>query len=348
MFTFVVRPKIEREVAPMPDAFEVNRRNALLLAAGGVAGTMAPRAAAAQGSTMEATSDTHPLAPGWRRFMIGDAEVTVILDGIRPGEGPFPTFGEDQSQETVGALMEENFLPAQRFANFFQPVVIRLGEELILVDTGMGANGRANGMGLLTQRMGAAGLKPGDVTLVVLTHLHGDHIGGLMEGGVPVFSNARYAVGRTEMEFWTSDDAKNGPRAENAKAVEATVVPLQDKTTLLGDGDEVVPGMTARAAFGHTPGMMAFEVSSAGERLFLMADTFSHFIVSFQRPDWQVRFDQDKTAAAETRRRFAGMLADAKVPLLGYHLPFPGLGYVERDGDAFRFVPETYQLLADG
>lgn len=332
----------------MPDAFELNRRNAMLLAAGGVAGTLSPRSAVAQGSTMETTSDIHPLAPGWRRFKVGDAEVTVILDGIRPGEGPFPTFGEDQSQEAVGALMEANLLPPARFANFFHPVLLRLGDELVLVDTGMGAGGRANGMGLLTQRMGQAGFKPGDVTLVVLTHLHGDHIGGLMENGAPVFANARYAVGRTEMDFWTSDEAKNGPRAENAKAVETTVVPLEDKTTFLGDGDQVVPGMTARAAFGHTPGMLAFEVSSAGERLFLMADTFSHFVVSFQRPDWQVRFDQDKTAAAQVRRQFAAMLAEEKVPLLGYHLPFPGFGYVQKDGDAFRFVPETYQTLADG
>jgi glyoxylase-like metal-dependent hydrolase (beta-lactamase superfamily II) len=348
MFTFVPHPKIEREVHPMPDVFEVNRRNALLLAAGGVAGTLGSRPAAAQGSTMETTSDTHPLAPGWRRFKIGDAEVTVILDGIRPGEGPFPTFGEDQSQEAVGALMQENLLPPQRFVNFFQPVMIRLGDELVLVDTGMGANGRANGMGLLTQRMGQAGLAPGDVTLVVLTHLHGDHIGGLMENGAPVFANARYAIGRTEMEFWTSDEAKNGQRADNAKAVEAMVVPLKEKTTLLGDGDQVVPGLTARAAFGHTPGMMAFELSSAGQRLFLMADTFSQFVVSFQKPDWQVRFDQDKTAAAQTRRQYAAMLADQRVPFLGYHLPFPGLGYVEKDGDAYRFVPETYQLLAGG
>ncbi|WP_182085884.1 MBL fold metallo-hydrolase [Aureimonas sp. ME7] len=336
-------------MAEMPEGLNLNRRDALLIAAGGVAGTMmAPGAAVAQGQTMQASSDTYPLAPGWRRFKHGDAEITVILDGVRPGEGPFPTFGEDKSQDEVGALMAANALPPARFANFFQPVVLRMGDQTILVDTGMGAGGRANGLGLLNQRLGSAGINPSDVTLVVLTHLHGDHIGGLMESGAPVFANARYAVGKAEMDFWTSDEAKNGPRAENAKMVEAMVVPLANRTTLLGDGDEVVPGMVARAAFGHTPGMFAFEVTSAGQRLFLMADTFSHFVVSLQRPDWQVRFDQDKTAAAETRRRFATLLAEGNIPFLGYHLPFPGLGYVQKDGDAFRFVPETYQHLAAG
>jgi len=335
---------------------DVSRRHALLLAAGGVsAGTLAVAGgASAQEGTAAMTqagtvgaADTFPLAPGWRRFQLGEATVTVILDGIRPGEGPFPTFGEDQTQEAVGTLMAENGLPKDRFVNFFHPTLIEIGDQLLLVDTGMGEAGRANGMGLLRQRMAAAGHAPEDVDVVVLTHLHGDHINGLMEGDAPAFPNARYVVGAEEMAFWTSAEAKSGSRADNAKAVEAKVVPFKDKTTLLADGDEVVPGVTARAAFGHTPGMLAFEVVSGDKRLFLMADTFSQFVVSFQRPQWQVRFDQDKVAAAETRSRFAAMLADEGVPIVGYHLPFPAMGYVQRDGDAFRFVPETYQSLIE-
>ncbi len=350
----------------MSDPLSLNRRNALFLAAGGLAATgLGAGTARAQGTApAEAGSgsgsgsgtegeamgvdDTRPFAPGWRRFQIGEARITVVLDGVRPGEGPFPTFGEDQTQEAVGALMARNGLPRERFVNFFNVVIVELGGQTVLVDTGFGEGGRANGMGLLRARMEAAGFSPGDIDVVALTHLHGDHINGLREAGEPAFPNARYAVGREEMAFWTSDEARNGPRAENARAVADNVAPFEARTTLLADGEEVVPGMVARAAFGHTPGQLAFAIGSGETQVVLTADIFSQFVISFQRPDWHVRFDQDKTAAAETRRRFASELADSGAAIIGYHLPFPGLGYVEADGEAFRFVPETYQSLARG
>ena len=241
--------------------------------------------------------------------------------------------------------MVENLLPENQFVNFFQPTILEIGSEIILVDTGFGAGGRANGMGLLAQRMQAAGYAPQDVTLVVLTHFHGDHINGLVEDDSPVFSNADLVVGRIEYDFWTSEETRSGPAAGNAEAVTAQVVPLEDGMRQIEDGDEVVPGMTARAAFGHTPGMLIFELESNGERLFLTADVLSQYVVSLQRPDWQVRFDMDKTAAVETRRRVLAMLAQEGVPFTGYHLPFPALGYVQAEGEAYRFVPETYRLL---
>ncbi|WP_062111783.1 MBL fold metallo-hydrolase [Aureimonas sp. AU40] len=334
----------------MSDTICINRRHAMMLAAGGLAATglgLAPANAQSTETSMT-SADTQPLAPGWHRFRIGEAEITVVLDGIRPGEGPHPTFGEDQSADAVGDLMAANHLPRARFVNFFNVVVVKLGDQRILVDTGFGEGGRANGMGLLRERLAAAGLSPDDITLVALTHLHGDHIGGLTEGGAPAFPKASYVVGRAEMAFWTSDEAKNGPRAENAKAVEKQFAGIKDKVRLIEDGEAIVPGMVARAAFGHTPGMLAFEVTSGGKGLMLTADIFSQFVVSFQKPDWQVRFDQDKPAAAETRKRFARQLAESGMPLLGYHLPFPGLGYVATEGESFRFVPETYQTLAEG
>lgn len=340
----------------MPETNRFNRREAMIVAAGGLAATSlglgpagAQQPAGAPTTETNMTSeDTHPLAPGWHRFKLGEAEITVILDGVRPGEGPHPTFGENQSAEAVGDLMAANQLPRDRFVNFFNVVVVNVGGQTVLVDTGFGEGGRANGMGLLRQRMQAAGLKPEDIDVVALTHLHGDHIGGLTEGSAPAFPNATYVVGSEEMTFWTSDEARNGPRAENAKAVETKLGPLKDKTRLVEDGGEVVPGMVARAAFGHTPGMLCFEVGSGDKRVVLTADTFSQFVVSFQKPDWHVRFDQDKEAAAATRLRWAKQLAESGTPLLGYHLPFPGMGYMKAEGDAFRFVPETYQTLVAG
>jgi len=123
------------------------------------------------------------------------------------------------------------------------------------------------------------------------------------------------------------------------------VAPLADRFGLLGDGDSVAPGITAMAAFGHTPGHMTFMLESAGESLLIFADTANHYVWSLAYPDWQVRFDMDKDAAAATRRRVLGMLAADRVPLLGYHMPFPAIGFVETRGDGFHFVPASYQML---
>lgn len=328
----------------------INRRTILGAAAGGMtlAGLYHTQAGAQDASSANepgSSMDEHPLAPGWHRFTIGEVTVTQILDGIRAGEGPHPTFGEDREAGEVEALMAANLLPERQFVNFFQPTILQIGEEVILVDTGFGEAGRENGQGLLVQRMQAAGFSPQDVTIVLLTHYHGDHINGLMNEGSPTFPNAEVVAGRIEHEFWTSDAARSGPTAGNAETVAATILPLEGDLRLIDDGEDVVPGLTARAAFGHTPGMLAFELVSEGERLFLTADALSQFVVSFQRPDWHVRFDMDKEAASATRRRLLAMLAEEGVPFTGYHLPFPAIGYVAADGETYRFVPETYRLL---
>lgn len=321
----------------------IDRRNAMKLAAStGALGLLASGAAAqTAGKENAMQSDAEPK---WRRFKVGDAVVTVVLDGMRVGDGPFPTFGADQDEAAVAALMRENFLPEKRFANGFLPVLVERGDQLALIDTGMGPMGRANGMGLLRGRMAEAGYSPEDVDLVVLTHLHGDHIGGLREEGGPAFPNARYATGRTEYEWWTSDEAKNGDRKDGAALVAKNVVPLRDKLTLLDEGSEAAPGIVAREAFGHTQGHMIFEMDFGGTRLWHLADTSNHYVASLQRPDWRVRFDHLPEQATATRRRVLGMVADRREPFLGYHMPFPGIGFAEKTGEGFRFVPLAYQF----
>lgn len=126
--------------------------------------------------------------------------------------------------------------------------------------------------------------------------------------------------------------------------IRASVVPLADQMTFLDDGGSVTGGITAMAAFGHTPGHMGYMIESDGAQLMLIADLANHYVWSLAYPDWEVRFDADKAAAAASRRRVLGMLAADRIPFVGYHMPFPALGYVEANGDGFRYAPATYQF----
>ncbi|GGD35206.1 MBL fold metallo-hydrolase [Aureimonas glaciei] len=334
------------------DSGDLNRRGAMKLAVGtAAAGLLFPTLAQAQSTTAPAAAEVPaptpsplPQTPGWRSVMIGEARVTMVLDGIRPGDGPHPTFGENQSAETVAELMRDNLLPETRFANGFIPVIVEIAEQRVLFDTGFGPGGRENGMGQLAERMADAGYAPEDIDIVVLTHMHGDHIGGLMGEDGPAFANARYVAGQVEYDFWTSDEAKSGARAGNAELVAKNVVPLKYKITFVGEGAEVVPGIVAHEAFGHSPGHLVFTVTSGDQTLWLTADTANHFVASLQKPDWEVRFDMDKAAAIATRRKIFDKIAADRVPFIGYHMPFPGIGYVQTIEGGYRFVPLTYQL----
>lgn len=286
----------------------------------------------------------HAMPPETHRFKVGKFEIVVVKDGARPSDNPQEIFGTNQTPEVVGALLEANFLPADKFVNSFSPTLVNTGSDVILFDTGFGEAGRANGNGRLLEGLTAAGYKREDVTIVVLTHMHGDHIGGLMEGGAPAFPNARYVTGQTEYDFWV-DPARAGTPAEGGhKGVLANVKPLADKMTFIGDGGEVVSGITGMAAFGHSPGHMIYSLESEGRQLVLTADTANHFVLSLQRPDWEVRFDMDKAAAAASRKKVFDMLATDKLAFLGYHMPFPAVGYVEKVDQGYRFVPKAYQF----
>lgn len=266
-----------------------------------------------------------------RRFMIGDFEVTTILGGTVQRDTPQGIFGMNVSEEEFGTVSEQNFLSTEATQFFFTPTLVNTGAELILFDTGLNADATVSALS-------GAGYSADQVDVVVLTHMHGDHIGGMMNNGAPTFANARYATGQVEYDHWA---------AAGNEGFDMNVRPVADQTTFLGDGDDVVSGITGMAAFGHTPGHMIYRIESEGKGLVLFADLANHPVWSLARPDWEVRFDADKAQAAASRRNVLGMIASDRVPAVGYHMPFPAVGYVDTgsDGAEFRWVPEAGQLM---
>ena len=306
--------------------FRLTRRTAFLAGASlPFVGALAPAAHAAAGMLGAAQAPFH-------RVKLGDFEVTALLAGTRVSDKPQETFGLNATPDEFKSLAEANFLPADKTRNFFTPTLVNTGAELVLFDTGLAPEG-------ITGALAAAGYTPDQVDVVVLTHMHGDHIGGLAGDAGPTFAKARYVTGAVEHNHWSG--------AGN-EGFDAKVKPLNEKMAMLDDGGSVAPGITALAAFGHSPGHMAYMIESAGKSLVLTADTVNHYVFSLQRPDWEVRFDMDKAQAAATRGKVLGMIAADRLPFIGYHMPFPALGYLEPKEAGFRFVPASYQMALEG
>ena len=283
-----------------------------------------------------ARADAHAAVapmPRARQFQIGEFKVTTLLDGGGLQDNPQGIFGTNVSAEEFAEVSAQNFIPADSFQGYFTPVLVEAGEDRILFDTGLGQGG-------IETALADVGMTPADITHVILTHMHPDHIGGLVRDGAEVFTNAAYVTGQAEYDFWSGPGASN----DLGQRIGAEVVPLAERMSFLAGGDSPRSGITAVEAFGHTPGHMAYMIESGGDQILLGADLANHYVWSLAYPDWEVRFDADKEAAAATRRRILGMLAADRIPMMGYHMPFPAAGFVETRGDGFNWVPVSYQL----
>ena len=308
----------------------ISRRSALLGAAAlPLAGSLLTGTPSLAAAPMQSGSGT-PFA----RFKVGAFEVNTLLDASATREDPQNIFGINVSPDEFKSVSDAHFIPIDRTRFFFTPTLINTGSELVLFDTGLGENGS------IKDAMASAGYTPDQVDIVVITHMHPDHVGGLMTGDAVSFPNARYVTGATEYDFWTKEGAEGGA----GQLVAKNVKPLADKMTFVKDGESVVSGITAMEAFGHTPGHMVYMIESNGDQLVLTADLANHYVWSLAYPDWEVLFDMNKEAAAAQRKKVLGMLASDRIPFIGYHMPFPALGYVEARDSGFHYVPASYQL----
>lgn len=291
------------------------------------------------------------MQPTIYRFKLGGFEVATIMDSKVIRSGLTPSFGGEAGAAEVKALAAAARMDADRYEHPFTPMLVNTGKELVLFDTGNGSlsaeyeqmKGRLP-PGNLVARMAQAGYKPEDVDVVVLTHGHPDHIGGLTKGGQPVFPNARYVFGAAEFDFWNKGENIREARKFNRELYMKIVVPLANRATMIKPGDEVVPGIRAVDAAGHSPGLLAFSIESEGKRLINWADTCNHYVVAIQRPDLHLDVDDDKEKAVATRKRILDMVTTDKLFVAGFHMPFPGLGWVEKTSGGYRWVPHSYQM----
>ncbi|WP_306151826.1 MBL fold metallo-hydrolase [Roseovarius sp. MMSF_3281] len=288
-----------------------------------------PLAAAASGQARAAAPMMGVASTRFNRVKLGGFEVTTILAGTRTVPDPQNIFGMNVSAEAFAEASKAAHIPTDAAQFFFTPTLVNTGNELVLFDTGLNAEGT-------TAAIEQAGYTVDQIDVVVITHMHGDHIGGLMAGEAPTFPNARYVTGAKEFDAWAAMDNDGF----NTK-----VRPLAKQMTMLDDGGSVASGITAMAAFGHTPGHMTYMLESEGKQLLVAADFANHYVWSLGHPDWEVKFDMDKSAAAKTRRGILDMLAADQVPFIGYHMPWPGTGFAEKQGEGYTYVPTSYQLM---
>lgn len=277
------------------------------------------------------------------RFTLCDFEVTTILDGTI-AMGIRPPFLLDKQDDEIASIASAANLPTDRLENNFIPTLVNTGSELVLFDTGCGHFRRDKGAGFLLERLTNAGYAPGDVDVVALTHVHPDHIGGILEDGQLAFPNAQLMIGRREFDEWNSGENIPPQRAENREMFLNLIAPLAERFRFLEDGDAVASGITAEAAFGHSLGHLMYRVESAGKQALVWGDIANHFVFSVGHPDSPVGFDDDKEAAIATRRRVLDMTDTDGLLVVGHHMPYPSVGYVERHGDAYRWTPAAYQL----
>jgi glyoxylase-like metal-dependent hydrolase (beta-lactamase superfamily II) len=333
--------------ANVPEAREliVDRRKILSagigLAALPAIGIAAPQRAEASAAPLGISQ------PKFYRFRFGDFEITTISDSEAFIDGPFPIIGQNARETDVRALMHNNLLPEQKYQPGFSPTIVNTGTRLVLLDTGNGANGfipRPNG-GWLAAQLAPAGFKAEDIDIILLSHGHPDHVGGMIENGKPLFPNAQYVIGGVEHDFWSPKGKLNDELEKLAGVYRANTSPVLNRFKFVKPGDDVVPGIRAIEAGGHTPGHLAFMIESQGKALLYWGDCAHHQVASLAHPEWHCVFDIDKAQGVETRRRIYDMAATDRLPVVGYHMPFPSIGFVERNGaGSYRWLAHSYQL----
>ncbi|KQO69365.1 MBL fold metallo-hydrolase [Methylobacterium sp. Leaf111] len=284
------------------------------------------------------------LVPSRYAVRIGEIDVLVVSDGVLPL--PTKMLGHNVEPAVRAVWLKDMFLPQDAFDWSLNVVLVRSGDQTILIDAGLGLDPNLNlpRAGQLVRRLDAVGIDLGSVTDVVLTHMHMDHVGGLLVDGVKerLRSDLRIHVAAAEVRFWEAPDfthvnmPEGFPEALRA-AAQRFAREYRSQIRLFEEEHEVAPGVVVLRTGGHTPGHSVVRLASGGDRLTFAGDAV--FSVGFEHPDWHNGFEHDPEEAERVRVRLLRELAATGEQLIATHLPFPSVGRVAVDGDAFRWIP---------
>jgi len=312
-------------------------RNGIAALAGSLALATAAQAGAPQLKTQ---------APGYYRMMLGDIEVTALLDGtldLQPKQ-----LLTNTTQQDVGKLLDKSFQKdiVQTSVNGY---LINTGSKLVLVDTGAaGLFGPTAGN--LLANLKASGYQPEQVDEVYITHMHPDHVGGLLVDGKPAFPNAIVRADQHDADFWLNQATMEKAPKEVQGFFQGAMASLNPYVAAGKfkpfDGEaELVPGVRSFAARGHTPGHSIYAVESKGQKLVLWGDLMHVAAVQFPQPQVTISFDNDSKSAAIQRKKAYADAAKGGFLVAGAHLPFPGIGHIRAEGRGYVWVPVDYQQI---
>lgn len=283
-------------------------------------------------------------APGYFRMMLGDFEITAISDGTT--ELPVDTLLQGMKKGEIDSELKKHFVqsPLETSINAF---LINTGSKLILVDSGAAGVFGPN-TGKFAANLKAAGYQPEQVDEVYITHMHGDHVAGLVVNGQRVFTNAIVRAQKQESDFWLSKEnmEKNPAKADFFKGAMASLNPYVSAGKYKPfEGDvELTPGVSSHSGKGHTPGHATYVVQSKGQKLVLIGDLIHVAAVQMDHPEVTISFDSDQKAAAAERRQAFDAAARGGYLIGGAHLQFPGIGHLEKEGKGYEFIPVNYSI----
>lgn len=327
--------------------FELSRRQMIATAGAGLAGAMAARVARPDVAYAEAPAKVATLSnpPAFYNFKHGDVQITMVSDGPL-GLGDGRKLLKEATLEDITQRLEAAFQPVDNWMLQQNIPVLKIGGKTVIVDTGTGVSTLfGDTTGHLVGNLKAAGIDPASVDLIVLSHCHPDHVGGMTDGaGKLAFPNAQVSVNEADFKFWTDEAKLSGDLKPFIEFARARLLPYKDKMMFHKGGQDIVSGLQAVDAPGHTVGHTAFLVTSGAKPLAITADCAHHHILFVEKPRIEFGYDTDSKLAVESRLKMWDMLAADRIPFIAYHFPWPGLGNIAKTGDAYRYYQTAVQL----
>ncbi|MBL9015259.1 MAG: MBL fold metallo-hydrolase [Myxococcales bacterium] len=264
------------------------------------------------------------------RIAIGTVEAYAVADGHLQGPNDGTTFGIGQPTGATTDILAAAGLPTDTIRLDVQCLLVKSGDRVILFDTGLGSFADGN-TGHLPESLALAGVQPGAVTDVFISHAHTDHVGGLVtKTGALAFPAATIHLSAPE---WAS------LQADQDKDAQALVHAIASKVAAFEPDTQVLPGVKAVDTRGHTPGHSSYLVGSGADAVFYLGDLAHHHVISVQRPAWSIQFDADRAAAGTMRQQTLAALAASGTRVFAVHFPFPGVGHVAADGAGLVWTP---------